>query len=568
MIRNLFKNNYIWLVMILVIGIFFRVYRLSSVPPSPSLDEASIGYNAYSIMQTGRDEFGNRLPILLRAYDDYRPALYVYLVIPFVKLIGLNVVAVRLPSVILSIMVLISCYFLTSILLREQYWGQKAALISTFLLAISPWHIYISRLGHEVNLSADLTVFSLLFFFLAVSELPAIISISRKIFLTLSGVLFALSFYGYQSQKVFGPLLGITLLFLYRKNIQKFGKSVFPAAVLSIFIILPIFISSFSPQALLRFQGTSLFSNLSTVESTASERELRDSSARDFLGTVIDNRRFGVAAIIGQAYFSHFNPTWLFFNSGDEKHKIPNFGLFYWWELPLLLAGSFTLIKLKISKKIKFLLISWGLFAILPAAITTDYPHAMRTYNLLPVPQILSGLGLITLYYWVLQYKKIFADHRFTIKLSLSVLVILFMSFNLFFLYHNYFVNFPAEQSESFQYALSQSLPYIQKVEGDYQKVVISNQGQLYQSYMFFLFSNSYNPFQYLALGGTKSGGFNETHQIGKYEFRPISWTDQTNNIKTLYVGGKDDFPVGSNVLATFNSLDHKPTILVVAGRS
>ena len=91
---------------ILLIAIFFRFYNLSNVPPSASLDEVSMGYNAYSILHTGRDEYGNNLPILLRAYDDWRPALYVYLVIPFVKALGLDIFSVRLPSAILSLCII------------------------------------------------------------------------------------------------------------------------------------------------------------------------------------------------------------------------------------------------------------------------------------------------------------------------------------------------------------------------------------------------------------------------------------------------------------------------------
>src|SRR5438046_1183056 len=93
---------FILFILILLIAIFFRCYQLSKIPPSPSLDEVSIGYNAYSILNTGKDEYGYHFPLLLRAYDDWRPALYVYMVIPFVKLFGLTVFAVRLPSVLLS----------------------------------------------------------------------------------------------------------------------------------------------------------------------------------------------------------------------------------------------------------------------------------------------------------------------------------------------------------------------------------------------------------------------------------------------------------------------------------
>src|SRR5260221_8472313 len=96
---------------ILFIAAFFRFYQLSSVPPSPSVDEVATGYNAYSILHTARGEHAGFLPLVLRSYDDYRPALYTYLVIPCIQLFGLTVFAVRLPAALLSLLTVIAIYF-------------------------------------------------------------------------------------------------------------------------------------------------------------------------------------------------------------------------------------------------------------------------------------------------------------------------------------------------------------------------------------------------------------------------------------------------------------------------
>ena len=154
------------LFIIILIAIFFRFYNISSIPSHPSLDEVSIGYNAYSILNTGSDEFGNKFPILLRAYDDWRPALYVYFVIPFVKLLNLNILAVRLPSIALSVVTVVISYYLVKELLSKSkdFLSISIPLAASFLLAISPWHIYLSRLGHEANLGLSFFVTSLFFF--------------------------------------------------------------------------------------------------------------------------------------------------------------------------------------------------------------------------------------------------------------------------------------------------------------------------------------------------------------------------------------------------------------------
>ena len=198
--------------LIILIAIFFRFYNLSNVPPQPTVDEVSIGYNAYSILKTGADEYGTKFPILLRAYDDWRPALYVYLVVPFIALFDLTVLSVRLPSVILSTLSIIAVYFLLRELFRSkekshfsfQDPASSVPLLTSLLLAISPWHIYISRLGHEVNASYAFFIFGLLFFFRFINK--------EKWNLYLSALFFALSFNSYQSTKLVVPLILLALV--------------------------------------------------------------------------------------------------------------------------------------------------------------------------------------------------------------------------------------------------------------------------------------------------------------------------------------------------------------------
>src|SRR5947207_14357251 len=84
------------LIVILLIGAFFRFFQISSIPPSPSVDEVALGYNAYSILHTGKGVYGKFFALVLRAYDDYRPALYVYLIIPFIMLFNLTLLAFRM----------------------------------------------------------------------------------------------------------------------------------------------------------------------------------------------------------------------------------------------------------------------------------------------------------------------------------------------------------------------------------------------------------------------------------------------------------------------------------------
>lgn len=485
------------LLFILFLALLLRIYRISDVPAALSLDEVSIGYNAYSLLKTGADEYGTKFPILLRAYDDWRPAFYVYLVIPSIKLFGLTPFGVRLPSVVLGIFTVWLTYHLTKLLFIRSPLSTLYSLLSSLLLAISPWHIYISRLSHEVNLGLTLIVFGTYCFFRAMQNRK------NAKWLMVSAVIFALSLNSYQSEKVVTPILVLSLAILFWRQIREMKKMVLFSIVVGIMVALPLVAVNFQPAALIRFRGTSAFS--------PNQRKI--TNVRIFLAN----------------YFSHFRPSWLFAGALRESHKVPNLGLLYFWEAPLILLGLYVLVRAQFDKKVKLFLILWLLSAPIPAAITTQSPHAMRSFTFLPVWQILAATGFVAL--WRRQTMYAWGILGLLTVVSLGYFA------------KQYFEVFPRTQSDSFQYALTQAIPVALERESQYEHIVFSNTNSLYQSYMFFLFYSRYDPKMYQKEGGTYSGGFAEAHKIGKFEFRPIVWEKEQKNGKTLYVGNVTDFP-------------------------
>lgn len=546
--KKLFNRQNFILCLILAVSIFLRFYNLSSVPPSASLDEASIGYNAYSIFKTGADEYGYKFPLLLRAYDDWRPALYVYFVIPFVKWFGLNVFSVRLPSVILSVLSVLATYFLVRELFRkwEVRNGRMVSLLTSFLLAISPWHIYLSRLGHEANMGLAFFIFGITFF------------LYRRIYL--SFIFLALSFASYQSEKLVIPLLVLAILILFRKELLAIKKKFIFASIIAVIILIPFIKETMSPNALVRFKATNVFA--AQGERFVDRTKLLAEATKDnnMFGKVIYNRRILAGQIFLENYVSHFNPDWLFFNSSNDKHKVPGLGLMYLWEMPLILFGLIFLIRSKIERQIKLLIIVWIIISPIPAAITTDAPHAMRAYTVLPIPQILGALGILYIYLFFTKRRQLIKKYYLS-KVSL-VISLLIISVSLIYFYKQYYHIFPKTQSASFQYAMSTAIPFVLENEKSYNKVVFSNQENLYQSYMFFLFYSKYDPYLYQRTGGTKSGGFAESHKFGKYEFKAINKDLLKENI--LYIGNIGDFSKEVRSVANFNNLDEKEIIRII----
>ncbi len=107
-------------------------------------------------------------------------------------------------------------------------------------------------------------------------------------------------------------------------------------------------------------------------------------------------------------YLSHLDPNWLFIK-GDktERHQPPQMGHLYLFELPLLLIGVYMLLFGRFNKQTKLFVYGWLLLAPLPAAITIEVPHAIRTLNFLPVFQIFIAIGAVTIIQFIsIQYSK------------------------------------------------------------------------------------------------------------------------------------------------------------------
>lgn len=535
------------LVFIFLVAAVLRLWQLGAVPPSPDWDEVALGFNAYSIMQTGRDEYGTFLPIVLRSFDDYKPALYAYLAIPSIAVFGLSTIAVRLPSALLGLLTVVAAYFLVKELFKR--W-EIAALVS-FLLAISPWHIQFSRIAFESNIGLACNIFAALFF---------VKGLKRPFFLFFSAAFAAMSLYIYQSEKVFTPLFILLLATIFRKEVLAIGKKYLFAAVFfgAIMSFPLVYYTLTNTQALTRAKGVSVFSSDNQYLNDYSVRNLVNREKGDFAGLLLDNRRVLYAKFVIDNYLSHYNFYWLFLSGDENRHHAPEMGLLYLWELPFLLVGIYSLLFGSWDKRVKLFIFGWFLLAPIAASVTTGVPHAVRTLNFLPTFQIFTGIGII------FTMQKI---SHIRLKYLLFSFYFLFLIFNFVYYLNQYFVQQNYFYSQAWQYGYKELVSYVKTIENRYDRIVVSNEPHLDQSYMFFLFYLAYPPGLYQKESGNLSGGFAETHNFGKYEFRPIKWDEEQREQKTLFIGRPADFLFkAAPVLRTIYFLDGEEAIKVVEG--
>lgn len=524
------KTPFLTLILIVFLASLLRFYNLSINPPGLNLDEVAIGYNAYSVLKTGRDEYGKMFPLVFRSHDDYKPPLYVYLTIPSIALFGETPLGVRAPSSLLAIFAVGIVFFLVKELFPGRY---RLALLSSFLLAISPWHIQFSRAAFE-------TISTVLF-----TCLGTLLFIKKRY--VFSAIVFGLELYLYQAAKVFVPLFIFSLFFIY---IRKINLKIILFCIVFLMFLAPVAYQSTTPEGQIRFKGTSIFQKPEPKKEN-DQRRIEDWLRNDrFAATGYHPEALAYKNEFLTGYLSHFRPDFLFIGKwGPPINYIPDIGLIYLWELPFLLIGFFFLWKKK-DKRPAYLLTAWLLLAPIPAALTAQVPSSIRTAIILPTFQIISSLGiLVVVNKWI------------WIKLPIVIVSSIFLLFML----HMNFVHAPKEFSSAWFYSYDRIVSETAKIGSDYDRIIVST--KLRQPQNFFAFYLKYDPGDYLKIdGGTVSGGFNEDrNHFSKYYFKPLNYREMVKIPgKTLFVGLPDEFPKEAVPIEKFTYLNGETSAIIV----
>lgn len=518
------KNiSIIALFLIIIFAAILRLINMPSIPPSLSWDEVSLGYNAYSIAKTGHDEHGKLFPLsVFESYGDYKPPGYIYADVPFVYFLGLTEFAVRLPSVIAGIVSVILTYFLVKELFRRasSQYRELLALLSALLLAVSPWHLNISRVAYEANLAHVLTIGAILLFIKSLNSNPKL--------LIPSGVLFALSLYTFNSSRIFVPVFVFFLALFYWGKLWSVRRWVISAGMISFVVLLPLIPHLLSKEGKLRFQEVNIFSDVKVVE-TANRRI--ETSGNTILAKFLQNRRVQFAQEMARHYFDNLSPNFLFINGdGNPKFSIRDVGQLYVVEIPFLILGFYFLIKRKEADA--RILIMWLLVGILPASIARETPHALRTLNSLPVWQILVVVGFVA-FFIDEKKERLFVRHRILFGITVAVFIL-----NALYYLHTYHTTYATEFASEWQYGYREAIQKAEKLKDQYNGVWITD--TIGRPYMYTLFYTKYDPYKFQTNVNRTSDafGFFTVHSFDKYFFDPIPYSSSQ---KILYIDAPEN---------------------------
>lgn len=386
---------------IVVLSLLLNFYHFDSNPPGLYIDEVSIGVNAYSILKTGRDEYGQRYPVYFKSLNDYKLPVYIYLSSISMYFFGKNDFAVRFPSAFFGTLGVIFIFLLINELLisdKSFYFKHrcKYALLSSFLLAVSGWFLQFAGPAFEVTVAFSFLIIGVYLIFIAQRKSSILIFI-------LSLFILVLTIYTYHSYKIYTPVILIYLLIKLIKQ-HKISYQNKARIITIVFFFIPVIYIYLIPDANTRFFQTSAFSSFT-------------------LNNII---------IFIKNYTSYYSLDFLFsFGDGINRHQFLNFGPLARWMLPFMLIGLFALFRTHKSNLRS---------AILAVLLITPIPASLA----LPSPHTLRSLTMVLPYVSIIAYGILIVLFKFKNKKTLYTTIICFLFIYEFSIYIHYgFFHYP-----------------------------------------------------------------------------------------------------------------------------
>lgn len=342
--KSLFKNykEEILLFFIFMIGAFVRIIAIEKFPNALNVDEASSGYDAYSLMKWGKDRGGNSYPVYLYAWGSGQSVLYSYLMIPIIAIMGLTEYSIRLPMAIIGTISLYVFYYL----IKNIFSNKKYGIISTAFFAICPWHIMKCRWGMECNIFPDLILLASLLLILGLKK-------KNTIFQILAFIVLAISSYSYGTSYLFLPVFVlITLVYLIQKKELSIKKAIIYLLIMFILcipILLYIAINTFNLEQITIGKITipKLLINRYDEVSTVFSGNIFENCVNNLLETL--------KILIIQ-------------NDKLEWNAIPQYGLFYLISIVFFIIGLRVCIKKYKENNLNQIMNIWMISAIILCA--------------------------------------------------------------------------------------------------------------------------------------------------------------------------------------------------------
>jgi len=459
------KKNKWALAILLIISFFVRIYKIDNL--SLFGDEIDVGYQAFSLLNSARDYKGNLFPTYIQSLSESRAPLLIYLTIPGIKIFGLNELGVRITPIVFGLLSIYLFYKLIFFLSRSN----KLALCGAIALSVTPWHFHYSRSSFEVTLLISLILFGVYYSYKFIDN-------NKNKYLYLSIFFFCLSFYTYNTANIFVPLL---IIFIFLSNFKYFKskinhKNIFISLLIFLLLTTPILFKILFGSAANRFGLISIFNNQQITNEIINKRTIFSAHPSLFVERLFHNKPISWTSEFIKNYLSSFSIPFLFLY-GDQtnlRHSVPGFGLFFVTFIPFLFYG---LIKSDYQEKQNKLMIFWLFFSPIASSLTVGgYSHPTRLFLMIIPLSYFSAFG----FQKIVNNKNIFSN--ILIISTISLLIFELVSYS-----HEYFVHYPKDSFENWNYGYKELFGSIPKTN---KNIFISN--TKYNSLLPFVFYQKY----------------------------------------------------------------------------
>lgn len=522
------------LFLVLVLASLLRIYKIGEFPATLYGDEQAFAYNAYSILLTGKDEYGVSFPLQFRSFNDYKAPIPVYILVPSIKLLGLNPFAVRLPVVAAAVITVILTFLLTRL-----FFGNKISLLASFLLAVSPWHVHLSRGYFEATISLMFFAGGVYFFIKSRSDLLLII---------VSQIFFAGAIYSYFTPRILLPVFLVFLLtyscFFWRREMpfKLWIRNNLLGFIFLVFLSVPLLHATFLGLGLSRLNKLSESMDRTVTESINRERNATNLPLN--IRGLFHNKFLVRLRLIKNYYIEHLSPNfWYIYGDNSLRYFTGNMGMFYLLEFPFMIIGLYSLWREKRRAAIFFL--GWLLLAPIPATLV-GRSFAVRSLAMLPAPFIFVAYGII---------KVINIIKNIKVRRIFLICITVFFAVSLGSLLIRYYLEYPVYAATWWGWENKAAIDYAKEREINYNFIFLSD---FYTGMpLAFATYNQIHPdiYRFAVENPVTLSDGRHFIQFGKYYIGSLDLDKERLNKgiippKSLYIGRPEETESGENINA------------------
>ena len=490
-------------------GLLLRFWDLAGVPPGLNQDEAVYGYDAYSILMTGRDHMGHPFPFAsLETFGDWSSPLLSYLSIPAIALFGLHVEVLRGVSALVGVFCIPLVYLVAVTLFRRP----AAGIVAAWLLAVLPWAVHLSRWAIIPTVVPTMVAATML-------ALAWSLQHRSQRGIVAAALLAGLTVTAYHAMKIYVPVLLAAAAVMYWPQMRRMRLEPLAYAAL-------VFLAVAGPVLYLTARDPGGGARLAQT-SVLREHDL-------------------TPELVVRQYVSYFSPGfWFVSGDGDPMHLPAGQGLAPKTLAPLLVAGllalGYTAVRGRSDgsrRGARFLLAAIALYP-LPGMMTLPNPHVLRAVHVIPLLALAGGLGAVSAWDTVAalaRAKRPAWDLAPAGALAAAVLAVA-VGLELRARYDDYFRRYPTQVAADFRYGIRDALAYAGSHASDYDEVWLDDSNS---SYVYVLFYNRWEPSDVHRdrVVHRKPPDWNRVDSIGAYRFGAPPAFEREATLHTSHLPG------------------------------